>query len=461
MLTNWLCYVRELGFTNFFIITTSAKQALDLFAKGHSVFLLRPSFIHLNSSLSSSSSSAAAAAAAAEAAHLRAAAYLQSAGGDGQQQGLQQGQQQRGAGMGRMGRALLEFDEHLGRVGLRKDGGSSAEQSRLEFNQQWEEGDGEEEDGAMVDWREGRHGSSRLLMSAGGSGSDGFGGVGRGGDGGGAEGGRRKAKWGFRLVAAAKAMKRAARRVATASGLRRTPNITVPFSMEYGGIGYKQVGASSPARLRCTSKFQHHCAVSLSSPPSPTRVTPSPPSPPAYPPFIGPLSFPPPPLQLLLKRTRLVGSILKMGYNVLLADVDAVWLSDPFVHMGNKSVDIYGQLEPSGQLCGGFLFLRSTPRVVTLWDQVTGLYTRTFNRMAKEALYKKPEEMGAWLKQFEHLHEQRYLNQLLGKRRNKVQVRGLDMLKFPNGKEFFVQRAPQQAEVAPVVIHNNYIKGKK
>ncbi|CAI7905478.1 unnamed protein product, partial [Closterium sp. NIES-53] len=216
-----------------------------------------------------------------------------------------------------------------------------------------------------------------------------------------------------------------------------------------------------PARLRCTSNFQHHCAVSLSSPPSPPRVTPSPPSPPAYPPFIGPLSFPPPPLQLLLKRTRLVGSILKMGYNVLLADVDAVWLSDPFVHMGNKSVDIYGQLEPSGQLCGGFLFLRSTPRVVTLWDQVTGLYTRTFNRMAKEALYKKPEEMGAWLKQFEHLHEQRYLNQLLGKRRNKVQVRGLDMLKFPNGKEFFVQRAPQQAEVAPVVIHNNYIKGKK
>ncbi|CAI5473605.1 unnamed protein product [Closterium sp. Yama58-4] len=243
-----------------------------------------------------------------------------------------------------------------------------------------------------------RHGN-RVLMSAGGNGGEGFGEVGAGG-----EGGRRKAKWGFRLVAAAKAMKRAARRVATASGLRRTPNITVPFSMEYGGIGYKQ---------------------------------------------------------LLLKRTRLVGSILKMGYNVLLADVDAVWLSDPFVHMGNKSVDIYGQLEPSGQLCGGFLFLRSTPRVVTLWDQVTGLYTRTFNRMAKEALYKKPEEMGAWLKQFEHLHEQRYLNQLLGKRRNKVQVRGLDVLKFPNGKEFFVQRAPQQAEVAPVVIHNNYIKGKK
>ncbi|CAI5459210.1 unnamed protein product [Closterium sp. Yama58-4] len=260
-----------------------------------------------------------------------------------------------------------------------------------------------EEDGLMIDWRAGRHGN-RLLMSAGGSGGDGFGGVGGGGEGGGGEGGRRKAKWGFRLVAAAKAMKRAARRVATASGLRRTPNITVPFSMEYGGIGYKQ---------------------------------------------------------LLLKRTRLVGSILKMGYNVLLADVDAVWLSDPFVHMGNKSVDIYGQLEPSGQLCGGFLFLRSTPRVVTLWDQVTGLYTRTFNRMAKEALYKKPEEMGAWLKQFEHLHEQRYLNQLLGKRRNKVQVRGLDVLKFPNGKEFFVQRAPQQAEVAPVVIHNNYIKGKK
>ncbi|CAI5512557.1 unnamed protein product [Closterium sp. Naga37s-1] len=363
MLTNWLCYVRELGFTNFFIITTSAKQALDLFAKGHAVFLLRPSFIHLNSSLSSSSSSAAAAAAAAaaEAAHLRAAAYLQSAGGDGQQQGSQQGQ--RG---GRVGRTLLGLE------GTRAEEGGlvvtfESTQKSPRYNGTRTllglEGTRAEEGNLVVDWREGRHGN-RLLMSAGGSGGDGFGGVGGGGDGGGGEGGRRKAKWGFRLVAAAKVMKRAARRVATASGLRRTPNITVPFSMEYGGIGYKQ---------------------------------------------------------LLLKRTRLVGSILKMGYNVLLADVDAVWLSDPFVHMGNKSVDIYGQLEPSGQLCGGFLFLRSTPRVVTLWDQVTGLYTRTFNRMAKEALYKKPEEMGAWLKQFEHLHEQRYLNQLLGKRRSKVQ----------------------------------------
>ncbi|GJP34500.1 hypothetical protein CLOM_g18941 [Closterium sp. NIES-68] len=403
MLTNWLCYVKELGFTNFFIITTSAKQALDLFAKGHAVFLLRPSFIHLNSSLPNSLSSSSGANAAA-AAHLRAEAYLQSAGGTGgggqqQQQGQGLQQQQRG---GRTGRALLGFDpaglgfmqksQQLGHLEL---AASSVENRQLGFDDHVEEG----EEGSMAEWMEGRHGSRVLMSASGGGGSRGEGGGGEGG-----EGGKRKVKWGSRLVAAAKAMKRAARRVATASGLRRTPNITVPFSMEYGGIGYKQ---------------------------------------------------------LLLKRTRLVGSILRMGYNVLLADVDAVWLSDPFTHMRNKSVDIYGQLEPSGELCGGFLYLRSTPRVVTLWDQITGLYTRTFNRMAKEALYKKPEEMQAWLKQFEHLHEQRYLNQLVGKRRSKVRVQGLDTLMFPNGKEFFVQRAPQQAGIAPVVIHNNYIKGKK
>ena len=37
--------------------------------------------------------------------------------------------------------------------------------------------------------------------------------------------------------------------------------------------------------------------------------------------------------KFILARTRAIGEILHAGYAVLLADVDAVWFSDPFVHM--------------------------------------------------------------------------------------------------------------------------------
>ena len=36
--------------------------------------------------------------------------------------------------------------------------------------------------------------------------------------------------------------------------------------------------------------------------------------------------------EFILARTKTVGDILKAGYDVLLADADAVWMSDPFRH---------------------------------------------------------------------------------------------------------------------------------
>lgn len=37
--------------------------------------------------------------------------------------------------------------------------------------------------------------------------------------------------------------------------------------------------------------------------------------------------------KFILARTKAIGEILHAGYDVLLADVDAVWFSDPFEHM--------------------------------------------------------------------------------------------------------------------------------
>ena len=37
--------------------------------------------------------------------------------------------------------------------------------------------------------------------------------------------------------------------------------------------------------------------------------------------------------KFILARTKAIGEILHAGYDVLLADVDAIWFSDPFEHM--------------------------------------------------------------------------------------------------------------------------------
>lgn len=49
--------------------------------------------------------------------------------------------------------------------------------------------------------------------------------------------------------------------------------------------------------------------------------------------------------QFILERTRMVLSILRLKFNVLLADVDAVWLSNPFDHMRSTEFDIFAQVK--------------------------------------------------------------------------------------------------------------------
>lgn len=166
--------------------------------------------------------------------------------------------------------------------------------------------------------------------------------------------------------------------------------------------------------------------------------------------------------QFILERTRSVLYILRFGYNVLLADVDAVWLEDPFAYMRDADVDIFGQLEAKGEnLCGGFLYLKSTEPVFELWYTITTMFDKVVKQMAEEMRTKREDEMPKFLKFYEHLHEQRYLNALLRQNETKVVVKHLSVLQFPNGRDYFDRRKPQKKNVRPIVIHNNYIKGKQ
>src|SRR5690242_878923 len=73
-------------------------------------------------------------------------------------------------------------------------------------------------------------------------------------------------------------------------------------------------------------------------------------------------------------RTKAVLQILRLGYSVLLSDVDSVWLRNPFPYLDTKNYDIIGQNDRSDEettLCGGFLLLNPTPATIDLWTEVT------------------------------------------------------------------------------------------
>eukprot|EP00850_Spirogloea_muscicola_P008406 SM000044S16053 [mRNA] locus=s44:717872:720690:- [translate_table: standard] len=156
--------------------------------------------------------------------------------------------------------------------------------------------------------------------------------------------------------------------------------------------------------------------------------------------------------QLILQRTKMIDNILALGYSVLLADIDAVWLSDPFPHMADPSVELYAQVEPSGLLCGGFLYLRNTVLVRQLWAALTERHAALLDRLAVEARQPSIED-----------HEQSMLNEMLRDDPSftALIVRKLDPLLFPSGFEYWQARTWVKRGVTPVVVHNNWINGKE
>eukprot|EP00899_Mesostigma_viride_P005801 jgi/Mesvir1/15221/Mv06451-RA.2 len=83
---------------------------------------------------------------------------------------------------------------------------------------------------------------------------------------------------------------------------------------------------------------------------------------------------------LIMMRSAMLMEVLALGYRVLLADIDAVWLRNPLPHMlaraRDENLDVLAQDDSDG-VCGGFMFLdgsRMAARVTwatVLWRHAT------------------------------------------------------------------------------------------
>ena len=125
-------------------------------------------------------------------------------------------------------------------------------------------------------------------------------------------------------------------------------------------------------------------------------------------------------------------------------------------------MDILAQLEERGNPCGGFLFLLHTPRLIALWDTVTALFDQHVAWLRTHPLRADadPAKFRALLASQQHNHEQKFLHDLLRRKRHRVRLQGLDALRFINGRDYWDRRKAQKAGVMPVMVHNNYIVGK-
>ena len=184
-------------------------------------------------------------------------------------------------------------------------------------------------------------------------------------------------------------------------------------------------------------------------------------------------------------RTDFLLDVLRVGYHFMTADMDAIWLSDPFVHV-DPTADLSGQTHKKVKLSGGLVIVRATDAGKGFWREVIrcqrsnahflaehavgtyepSLYTEQYNQHTPTAPTLPHSSTPARLTLSFSLPPPppRYcINQLyLQQPPPPLFTRALlDPWLFPDGLAFFEQQQPQHAGVVPVIIHNNWIRGSE
>ncbi|XP_041479219.1 UDP-D-xylose:L-fucose alpha-1,3-D-xylosyltransferase 3-like [Lytechinus variegatus] len=149
-------------------------------------------------------------------------------------------------------------------------------------------------------------------------------------------------------------------------------------------------------------------------------------------------------IRLVNKRPSYILSYLEKGVDVLFSDVDTVWLKNPLsfftgdydLYIGR---DIYDNPKAPDVACAGFVYYSATNATIDLllkWIR---------------SIHDRPG-----------VPDQELLNHWLRNHatRQTLNVKYLDQRQFPNGNDYFNAKwRMKNADVEPIVVHNNWIKG--
>lgn len=141
--------------------------------------------------------------------------------------------------------------------------------------------------------------------------------------------------------------------------------------------------------------------------------------------------------------------VLRGGFHFLTADMDAIWLANPFNYVPHDLlITIMGQTHKETKMSGGFILVHATPAGRHFWQNVIDCQKDNLVILREGRRGKRPVS---------DFTEQECINNRL----NTTKIRLLDPYLFPDGRAFFDRQLPQRRGIVPVVIHGNWLVGLK
>lgn len=142
-------------------------------------------------------------------------------------------------------------------------------------------------------------------------------------------------------------------------------------------------------------------------------------------------------------------NVLRAGYHFLNADMDAIWLSNPFDYIShNLSITIQGQTHKKTKMSGGFIIVHATPHGRIFWQDVIKCQHQTLVQLKQQQHSKRKRPASDFTEQ-----------ECINDRLNTTKRLLLDPYLFPDGRSFFDLQRPQKRGIVPVVIHGNWLVG--
>ncbi|XP_046578815.1 uncharacterized protein LOC124286479 [Haliotis rubra] len=160
-------------------------------------------------------------------------------------------------------------------------------------------------------------------------------------------------------------------------------------------------------------------------------------------------------VRLVIRRTEAILDLLKHQVEVLLFEVDCLWLADPIPECQReiKGFDLLATRVSNrpGILGGGFLYMIPNSKVVDLWGMLTQKLVKLEQKILKMD-HTEPLSEGE--------NDQTYLSHLISKKYGGIKVTAVSLDKFADGR-WYKMDEEKRLTLRPLIINNNWVTGNK
>ena len=157
--------------------------------------------------------------------------------------------------------------------------------------------------------------------------------------------------------------------------------------------------------------------------------------------------------KLTLWRNEVLFEVLKSKIEVLLCEMDALWVKNPIPEIKKQMASFHLSITSKNpvEYAFGFMYIKPTKLVLKLWE--------TFSQVFRKALqrYRKRKDL-----ERAYVYDQALLSQLMRSKFANVTVNKLSAEKYPDGHWYFKHRKDKNRDFKKaLIINNNYIVGNR